>query len=271
MGAELGAQLRSAGHSMVWVSAGRSAESAGRARAAGFVDVHSLDALATRCAVVVSVCPPANAAEVARSTLDAGFVGLFVDANAIGPDTARLVGDLVTDRGGRFVDGGIVGPPPAVAGTTRLFLSGPDAAEAGALFTGTTIDTVLLGELVGAASAVKAAYAGWTKGSTALLLAVRSFARTWGIEGALLDEWHRSIPELPGRSTAEAERVHRKAWRFEGEMREIERALAAAGLPAGFHSAAAELYAQLADLKNDPDSQDAGLVLDLLRQSRPPD
>ena len=45
----------------------------------------------------------------------------------------------------------------------------------------------------------------------------------------------------------------RKAWRFVGEMEQIADSFAAAGLPDGFHRAAAALYRTLVDFRNDTD------------------
>ena len=106
----------------------------------------------------------------------AGFGGLYLDANAIAPATAREVAGIVEGGGATFVDGGIIGPPPSAEGGTRLYLSGPRAAEVRRLFAGTDLDVrVLEGETT--ASALKMAYAGWTKGTAALILAVRGLAR----------------------------------------------------------------------------------------------
>jgi len=86
------------------------------------------------------------------------------------------------------------------------------------------------------------AYAAWTKGTAALLLAIRALARVEGVEDALLAEWERSQPDLPGGSEAAARSAVAKGWRWVGEMEEIADTFAAAGLPDGFHRAAAEIY-----------------------------
>ena len=86
------------------------------------------------------------------------------------------------------------------------------------------------------------AYAGWNKGSQALLLAIRALAMQEGVDEALLAEWARSMPELPKRSTDAVAANARKAWRFVGEMEEIADTFDAAGAPDGFHRAAAEVY-----------------------------
>ena len=148
--------------------------------------------------MIVSLCPPHAAVEVARPL--ASFDGIYVDANAISPATARAVAGLVR----RYVDGGVVGPPPRSPGTTRLYLSGPEAAPVAGLFAGTTVEPVVVSAEPTAASAVKMAYAAWSKGTAALLLAIRALARAEGVEDALLAEWARSLPELLDRSEAAA-------------------------------------------------------------------
>jgi 3-hydroxyisobutyrate dehydrogenase-like beta-hydroxyacid dehydrogenase len=190
---------------------------------------------------VLSVCPPHAALDVARAAR--GFEGIYVDANAIAPETARAIAGLYE----RFVDGGIVGPPPLDPGTTRLYLSGADAERVARLFTGTNVDARPISGEPGAASALKAAYAGWTKGSAALLLAVRALARAEGVEHTLLVEWQRSLPDAEDLSISAARSAQAKGWRWIGEMHEIGRAMAAQDLPDGFHEAAAEIFRRVSE------------------------
>src|SRR5690242_2797110 len=106
MGAAIGGALRARGTTVLWGSAGRSAATAERARHAGLEDAGEIADLCRRSEVVLSVCPPHAAVEVAREA--EGFGGIYVDANAISPQTARAIGGIQP----RFVDGGIVGSPP---------------------------------------------------------------------------------------------------------------------------------------------------------------
>ena len=238
MGAAVGKCLAGAGHRVLWVPEGRGAATRERAEAAGLTGVPFAD-IVTRSDVIVSVCPPAAALDTAR--LVSGFGGIYLDANAIAPATAGEVAAVVTDGGADYVDGGIVGPPPAAPGNTRLYLSGPRAAKVQALFGGTNVDARVVPP-PGAASAVKMAYASWTKGSAALLLAARALARAEGVEPALLEEWGMSQPGLEKRWDGADRAAAAKGWRWVGEMEEIAAAMAAAGLPEGFHQAAAEIY-----------------------------
>ena len=233
MGAAVGEDLLRAGHHVVWASAGRSAETRERAELAGLEDVGTVEALIRRCKVILSICPPHAALEVARSV--AGFDGIYVDANAVSPTTAREIG-------GRFVDGGIIGPPPREPGTTRLYLSGPEADTVAELFERTLLEPGVISDEPGAASALKMAYAAWTKGTAAMLIAIRALARAENVEELLLEEWRLSQPGLIERSGSAARSADRKGWRWVAEMEEIASTFAAAGLPDGFHRAAADVF-----------------------------
>jgi hypothetical protein len=140
------------------------------------------------------------------------------------------------------VDGGIVGAPPKHDVSPRLYLSGSAASDVTELFAGTLVDARVVSVQPGAASAVKMVYAAWTKGTAALLLAIREVAEAEGVEETLLTEWQESIPELPERSRRAAAAADSKGWRWVGEMEEIARTFETAGQPGGFHQAAAEVY-----------------------------
>ena len=260
MGSAIGAAMRARGEAVLWASAGRSPATVDRAERADLTDVGDVRELCSTCDVLVSVCPPHAALDVAR--LAAGFEGVYVDANAISPATARTIAGEFD----RFVDGGIVGPPPHGAGTTRLYLSGGDAKLVAERFGGTTIDVRVVSEQPGAASALKMAYASWTKGSSALLLASRALAQAEGVEADLLEEWQVSLPHLLEQSGSAARSAVTKGWRFVGEMEEIAASYAAAGLPGGFHQAAAEIYERASSVP--PDRATIEEVLAAIRESR---
>jgi 3-hydroxyisobutyrate dehydrogenase-like beta-hydroxyacid dehydrogenase len=244
MGAAIGAALVRAGHTVSWASNGRSEASARRAAAAGLVDVGSVEAVAQGCDLILSVCPPHAALDLARQVAGLRYGGTYVDANAIAPQTAREIATVVHSGGGSSVDGGIIGAPPSPSNTTRLYLSGPSASEVCAMFAGTAVEARVIPGDPAAASALKMCFAAWTKGTAALLLDIRALALAEGVEAALLNEWHRSLPELAGRSLQSAHQAATKGWRWVGEMDQIAATFRAAGLPDGFHRAAAEIYAR---------------------------
>jgi hypothetical protein len=138
------------------------------------------------------------------------------------------------------VDGGIIGGPPTGPGT-RLYLSGARADAVAALFDGTALDARLV-EGDCAASALKMAYAAWTKATAALLLGIEGTAQRHGVAAALHEEWRLSGLDLADRLAAGEQAARSKGWRWVDEMRQIAATFDAAGQPGGFGAAAAEVF-----------------------------
>lgn len=248
MGAAVGASIVAAGRRVVWSGEDRSDATHARAEAAGLHDVSWLNAVVNQSDIILSICPPSAALEVAQDVRNLGFQGVFVDANAVSPATAREGQRIIESVGGEFVDGGIVGGPPTKSGTTRLYLSGAEAPRVARMIEGGPLDVIVLDAPAGAASALKMAYAAWTKGSTALLVDILALAQHEGVLEALEQEWDgRNDRQAASLSNAAA-----KAWRWVGEMEEVAATFEAAGLPGDFHRGAAEVYRRLAQFKDDP-------------------
>jgi 3-hydroxyisobutyrate dehydrogenase-like beta-hydroxyacid dehydrogenase len=264
MGASVAASLLAGSHEVAWCSAERSEHS--RARAVELQEFSQLDDLVAWAEVLISVGPPAYALQQAQAVQACAFDGLYVDANAIAPATASAIAQLM---GVAYVDGGIIGPPAWQSGTTRMYLSGNNANVVAGLFTGAALEGIAIPQAQGneaAASALKMAYAAYTKGHSALLLATNAVAHNSGVLDVLRSEWEQSLPGLSQRSEITANAISPKAWRFVGEMQEISATFAGAGLPAGFHNGAAEFYARLSEFKDQPPASLDDL-LDVLAQS----
>ncbi len=259
MGATVGAAARHDVDQVLWASEGRSSATRERAAAAGLEDVGSLENLIERCDLLLSVCPPSAAVELARRVASNDFRGTYVDANAISPRTMRTIAALFAANTATVVDGGLIGPPAVRAGTTALHLSGEGARRVAACFETGPLEACCIDGPIGAASAVKMAFAAYTKGSTALLASIYALARAEGVTEPLLAEWERRLPDLTGRLNGSVPASAIKAWRFAGEMHEIADTFEAAGLPDGFHRAAAEVYERLAGFKDaqEPPTLDA--------------
>ncbi len=249
MGVSLAATAARGGHEVLWASAERSAATRARAGEHGLADVGTLGELCARANVVVSICPPHAAEDVAAAVADAGFRGTFVDANAIAPARMKRIAADLTARGIGVVDGGVIGGPAWTPGTC-LHLSGARAAEVAGLFDAGPLATNVVGPDVGTASGLKMVYAARTKGTTALLVAVLGAAERLGVRGALEAQWEADAAGTAAEAHDRARRVTRKAWRFAGEMDEIAATFAAAGMPSGFHEAAGDVYRALTGLKD---------------------
>ena len=255
MGASIGLSLLASAHEVGWVSDGRSADSHNRAKQ--FEAFATLDDMSSWADGIISVCPPDAAIAQAQAVYATAFDGLYVDANAIAPRSAKDIAQIF--GAGAYVDGGIIGPPALSAGITRLYLSGQHTARVASWFSQGFLEAIALPESdhansAVAASALKAAYAAHSKGSSALLLAVNALAASSGISEALKAEWDISQPGLNHRSEITANVTSPKAWRFAGEMLEVSETFKAQGLSGDFHQGAADIFASMADLKDQPDA-----------------
>jgi 3-hydroxyisobutyrate dehydrogenase-like beta-hydroxyacid dehydrogenase len=265
MGSAIGGSAVRRGHTVLCALNDRSEASRNRASAAGLQDAGSEEAAVKKATVVLSVCPPHGALDLAKRVAGFGFRGLFVDANAIAPETARSAATIIEAAGGSFVDGGIVGAPPAPGKPGRIYLSGAKAPEVVALFEGSDVNAIDMNGPVGKASAFKTCFASWTKGTWALLASIYAVAQAEGVDDALRAQWSQTHPDLVKQLDAPSLNPA-KAWRWISEMEEIALAYRTADMPDGFFLAAADLYRRLAQYKDDPSKPSIHKVSTALRK-----
>lgn len=249
MGAALGAALQPTAGQVLWAVAGRSQQTAKRAELADLVGVPDIAALARRTDLIISICPP-HAAEEVAGQVAAAVTGsehpsVYVDANAVAPQTVRRIADRLGT--GRVVDGAVIGPPGWRHGTTVLWLSGPAAGPVAELFAGSPFQARVLGAELGTASALKACFALQSKALPAMWLQLAEAADAYGVTDALRAELDRNEVDVSAALESATRRTRGKEWRWAGEMDQAAEAFAAVGLPEGFSRAAAELYRLRAD------------------------
>jgi 3-hydroxyisobutyrate dehydrogenase-like beta-hydroxyacid dehydrogenase len=250
MGLSVAATIQNTGHTVYWASEGRSQKTRARADKQNLVDAHSLAHLCEVCSVIVSVCPPEAAENLAHSVLSYNFTGLYLDANAISPGRTQRIGQAITDAGGAFVDGGIIGGPAWTRGSTWLYLSGKAADIAVDYFSSGPLETCVVGDDIGKASALKMCFAAYTKGTAALLSTVLATAEALNVRTELEQQWSHNGSHFADEASQKVTQVTAKAWRFAGEMEEIAATFQEAGLPDGFHLAAADIYRRMAGFKD---------------------
>jgi putative dehydrogenase len=248
MGSAVAKRLTSSGVTVRTLLSGRSAATKARAAAAGMVDAtHGQIASAD---FILSIVPPGQAVGLAESLAPAmravARKPVYVDCNAISPGTVARIDRVVRESGARFVDGGIIGPPPEPdSSKTRIYLSGPDAGMVAVLGDYGLSLPVQAGP-VGAASAMKMSYAGITKGFTALGATMMLAATRAGTADALIAEMKVSQPALLKWLTSQMPRMHSKAYRWVAEMEEIAAFVGPGQTGDGFYQSAAALYERIA-------------------------
>ncbi|WP_327380549.1 DUF1932 domain-containing protein [Streptomyces sp. NBC_01207] len=239
MGAPLASWAVANGHTVLWVSEGRSPATRDRAAKAGLTERPDLAGALGESEIVLSVCPPHAAEDVARSVAAHGYAGLYIEANAISPARLDAVSSLLGPS--LVLDGAIIGPPPADGKEARLYLAGAEEHQelAREIFDGNAVKVRDAGPRPGAASALKMAFGGYQKAARTLAAVAHALADDHGV-GNLLTEEART---MPGAILADREyipSVAARAWRWAPEMHEVAETLEAAHLPPHLAHAAAE-------------------------------
>ena len=245
MGSAVGAALVRGDVRVVTTIAGRSERTARLATQAKLELLPDLASVVGAADVVLSIAPPvaarAIAADLARAAASTGSRPLVADINAISPETARVVGEQLAEAEVDLVDGSISGPPPRKPRTTRIYLSGARAPEVAALpFEG--VERIVVGDELGAASAVKMSTASVYKGSTALLLQALLSAQVNGVLEHVISDLRAGAPELVSNVERRLASAASKSGRYVGEMREIADTQLAAGLTPALFEAIGEVY-----------------------------
>ena len=262
MGISIAASAINHGNEVYWLTQNRSNKTRMRAEKFNLIGIDSWFQFCQTCEFIISICPPHAAEEVASSVSETGYQGLYLDANAISPQRAVKIERMLKENGIHFVDGGIIGGPAWAPKETWLYLSGERANEIASCFSNGPLETEIIGGEIGKASALKMCYAAYTKGTTALLSTILAAAESLGVREELYQQWDRDEEGFSEQVNRRVERVTAKAWRFEGEMKEIASTFREADLPDGFHLAAAEIYHRMANFK---DSNEPPLLNNVLK------
>ncbi|MFF4133727.1 DUF1932 domain-containing protein [Streptomyces mirabilis] len=253
MGAAVAAQAKLSGAEVLWCQTGRSSATRERALRYGLTAVGDLRELVDRADIVLSICPPAYAEDVATAVEAHAFAGIYVDGNAISPATMARVYAIAARGGATVVDGSIIGSPPSDSKSPRFYLAGPEDARASvaALFVGSAVDTRALSDDIGRASALKLSYSSYQKTSRVLAAVSYALAQDYGVEEELLDI-------AQGRATsylAEPDyipKVAARSWRWGSEMDEVASALREAGLPTDLAKASASVMSRWEGFRDAP-------------------
>ncbi|HVC51467.1 MAG TPA: DUF1932 domain-containing protein [Stellaceae bacterium] len=250
MGAGVGRRLHENGAEVRTLLSGRSAASAARAREAGMIAVADEQALVEGADFFLSILPPgeavALATRMAPALLALALKPVYVDCNAVSPQTAQQIAAAIAPTGAEFVDGGIIGSPPRSGyGGPAIYAAGPAVGHTRVL-RDYGLDWRVIDGPVGAASGLKMSYAGITKGTTAIAAAMLLGAARFGCGEALIAELAASQPEMLKRMRGSIPGMYDKAYRWVGEMEEISDFLGASPPSRDMYAAIARLYADLA-------------------------
>jgi 3-hydroxyisobutyrate dehydrogenase-like beta-hydroxyacid dehydrogenase len=267
MGSGVGRRLHESGAEVRTLLAGRSVQSAQRAEAAGMLPARDERALLAGADFFLSILPPGDAEPLAQqlapTLLALDDKPVYVDCNAVSPQTALRIEAIVAPTGANFVDAGIIGGPPRPGYSPTIYASGATARQT-AVLRDWGIDWRVIDGPMGAASGLKMSYAGITKGSTAIAAAMLLGAARFGCGEALIAELSESQPEMLARFRESIPRMYDKAYRWVAEMQEISAFLEANPPSRDIYAAIARLYEYLAEAEaqTEPGADNAVQILD---------
>lgn len=252
MGAAVGRRLHDAGAHVLTSLTGRTAASADRIRRAGLEVVRDDDRLVGNADFVLSIVPPAAALEVAERLREplrrAALSPILADCNAIAPATMLQVARILEPL--PVIDAGIIGGPPREgtqdpAAGPRFYASGPHAARL-AILTRYGLDIAVMDAPIGAASGLKLAYAGLTKGFTALAAVIITAASRDGLAESLRAELARTQPQFLTGIDRSVPAMYPKAYRWVAEMEQIAAFIADPAAGSTIYEGAARLFEAIA-------------------------
>lgn len=259
MGAGVAARLAERGARVLTSLNGRSEASAKRAAAAS-VQVTDDAGLIAEADMFLSIVPPNVAGATAQRFLPlierAARKPVYIDCNAIAPQTLKVIARTFSDKSLPFLDASIIGAAPKPDGSSpRFYMSGPISGAADTLKR-LGIDVRVLSATLGDASTLKMSYAGITKGFQALGAAMALGAGRNGAQQSLVDELKLSQPQLYGWLSKMLPGMYDKAYRWDGEMREIAKFLLPEKGASTMLTGAADLYEHIAaDNRAGPQSE----------------
>jgi len=168
------------------------------------------------------------------------------------------IAGLIEGAGGRFLDGGIIGPPPRGTAKTNLYVSGPGAADLEAL-AGPQLNVRVVSERIADASAVKMCYSAINKGTQGLWLEVMIAAKRLGVDALLEQQLRSSRSDLVDFILGQFPSIAPKAYRWVPEMIEISKTMGAAGITPKLFAGEADIYQFVAGTplgKETPENRD---------------
>ena len=245
MGQGVAMQLRKKGFAVSTALDKRSERSRKMAAEAGLTDVGSIAKLVAESDLVMSVMNPGAALEFAREAAEAikgqSHKPVFIDCNAVAPDTMREIEAAMKAAGARCLDGGLIGPPPRGSAKVHLYVSGAGAEDMAQIGNEQLLVHVM-GERFGDASAIKMCYSAFNKGTQGLVLEALMAAQRLGVYDALEKQLLGSRADMYNGLLGALPQLPPKAYRWVPEMHEIARTFEGVGMTPRIFQGQADMF-----------------------------
>ena len=262
MGQGVALQLKNKGFTVCTALEKRSDRSRKMAAEIGLTDLGSISRLTSECDLIMSVMNPGSALDFAREAAAAirtqKHKPVFIDCNAVAPDTMRDIDRALKEAGSRCLDGGLIGPPPRGTAKVNLYISGPGAQDLAQLGN-EQLRVHILSEQLCDASSVKMCYSAFNKGTQGLLLETLMASHRLGVAEFVEKQLLASKSDMYEWLLGALPTMPPKAYRWVPEMYEIARTFEGVGMTPRIFQGEADMFEMIAATalgKETPENRD---------------
>lgn len=185
---------------------------------------------------VISAVTADSALRVAQDAAPLMLKGqLFIDINSVAPATKRLAEAVMAQYGIDYVDAAVMAPVPPHRLLTPILLGGTRSDEVCSQLTTLGMNTRVVANTTGVASAIKMCRSIMIKGLEALTTECLSAARQYDAEEEVLTSLHKSFPSMGWNSNLPhylISRVAEHGLRRSEEMKEVAKTVSDVGVTA---------------------------------------
>ena len=262
MGQGVAMQLKKKGFTVCTALEKRSERSRKMAADIGLTDVGSIARLTAESDLIMSVMNPGSALEFAREAAAAirtqKHKPVYIDCNAVAPDTMREIDRELQAAGSRCLDGGLIGPPPRGTAKVNLYISGPGSSDLAQIGNEQLLVHILT-ERMCDASAVKMCYSAFNKGTQGLLLETLMASHRLGVADIVEKQLLSSKSDMYQWLLGALPTMPPKAYRWVPEMYEIARTFEGVGMTPRIFQGEADMFEMIAATalgKETPENRD---------------
>lgn len=212
---------------------------------------------------VISAVTADSALEVAQGAAPLMRKGqLFIDINSVAPATKRVAAAAMSQYGVDYIDAAVMAPVPVQRLLTPILLGGTRSDEVCAELNALGMNTRVVANTIGVASAIKMCRSIMIKGLEALTTECLSAARQYDAQDEVLTSLHKSFPGMGWNSDLPhylISRVAEHGLRRSEEMKEVAKTVSDVGVAAYMSKAIVSTQRGLIDSMTEADIEYSAL------------
>jgi 3-hydroxyisobutyrate dehydrogenase-like beta-hydroxyacid dehydrogenase len=215
------------------------------AAAAGVTACDGVAALCAQATLIFSAVTASSTLAVAQAVASHIRPGsFFLDLNSASPGTKQQAAAVIHAAGAHYVEAGVMTSVPPYGIRVPMLLGGPHAARLQPVLSVLGMETTVVSDRLGIASATKMCRSVMIKGLEALVLESYATARHYGVEDAMIATLQETFPGIDWTKQGAYffSRVAQHGQRRAEEMREVANTVREAGFEPFMASAIAQKH-----------------------------